>query len=59
MTQDELKQAVADAALSYIRPKLENDTVLGIGTGYWDTGPACGRCGPAPQPLRNGAIRRR
>ena len=33
MTQDELKQAVADAALSYIQPKLENDTVLGIGTG--------------------------
>lgn len=33
MTQDELKQAVADAALEYIRPKLENDTVLGIGTG--------------------------
>ncbi len=33
MTQDELKQAVAEAALAYIRPKLENDTVLGIGTG--------------------------
>lgn len=33
MTQDELKQAVADAALAYLRPKLENDTVLGIGTG--------------------------
>ena len=33
MTQDELKQAVADAALAYIQPKLENDTVLGIGTG--------------------------
>lgn len=33
MTQDELKQAVADAALAYIRPKLENDTILGIGTG--------------------------
>ena len=33
MTQDEMKQAVADAALAYIRPKLENDTVLGIGTG--------------------------
>ncbi|MCR9105268.1 MAG: ribose-5-phosphate isomerase RpiA [Gammaproteobacteria bacterium] len=33
MTQDELKQAVADAALAYIRPKLENNTVLGIGTG--------------------------
>ena len=33
MTQDELKQAVAEAALSYIQPKLENDSVLGIGTG--------------------------
>jgi len=33
MTQDELKQAVADSALAYIQPKLENDTVLGIGTG--------------------------
>ena len=33
MTQDELKQAVADAALAYIKPKLENDTILGIGTG--------------------------
>ena len=33
MTQDELKQAVADAALAYIRPRLDNDSVLGIGTG--------------------------
>ena len=33
MTQDELKQAVEDAALAYIKPKLEDDTVLGIGTG--------------------------
>ena len=33
MTQDEMKQAVADAALAYLRPKLEDDTVLGIGTG--------------------------
>lgn len=33
MTQDELKQAVAAAALEHIRPKLENETVLGIGTG--------------------------
>ena len=33
MTQDELKQAVADAALAYIRPRLEEETVLGIGTG--------------------------
>lgn len=33
MTQDELKQAVAAAALAHIRPRLEGDTVLGIGTG--------------------------
>lgn len=33
MTQDEMKQAVADAALAYVQPKLDNDTVLGIGTG--------------------------
>ena len=33
MNQDQLKQAVADAALEYLRPKLDNDTVLGIGTG--------------------------
>ena len=33
MNQDELKQAVAKAALDYIRPKLESKTVLGIGTG--------------------------
>lgn len=33
MTQDELKQAVAEAALAYIRPRLDDDTVLGIGTG--------------------------
>ncbi|MBN7797063.1 ribose-5-phosphate isomerase RpiA [Parahaliea mediterranea] len=33
MTQDELKQAVAQAALAYIETKLEDDTVLGIGTG--------------------------
>ncbi|MDO8860226.1 ribose-5-phosphate isomerase RpiA [Haliea sp. E1-2-M8] len=33
MTQDELKQAVATAALDYIRPYLEDNTVLGIGTG--------------------------
>ena len=33
MTQNALKQAVADAALAHIRPKLEGDTVLGIGTG--------------------------
>lgn len=33
MTQDELKQAVARAALDYVRPKLERDSVIGIGTG--------------------------
>jgi len=33
MTQDEMKQAVAEAALAYIAPRLENDTVVGIGTG--------------------------
>ena len=33
MTQDELKQAVALAALEHIKPKIEHDTVLGIGTG--------------------------
>ncbi len=33
MSQSQMKQAVADAALEYIRPKLDNNTVLGIGTG--------------------------
>ncbi len=33
MNQDQLKQAVAAAALDYIRPKLERDSVIGIGTG--------------------------
>ena len=33
MSQDELKQAVAEAALAYIRPHLDADSVLGIGTG--------------------------
>lgn len=33
MNQDELKQQVAAAALAAIEPKLEADTVLGIGTG--------------------------
>lgn len=33
MTQDELKQAVARAALEYVEPKLDRDTILGIGTG--------------------------
>jgi len=33
MNQDELKQAVARAALDYIKPKLYNDSVIGVGTG--------------------------
>ena len=33
MDQQQMKQAVADAALEHIRSKLDNDTVLGIGTG--------------------------
>ncbi|MFT0211579.1 ribose-5-phosphate isomerase RpiA [Pseudomonas sp. F1_0610] len=33
MNQDQLKQAVAKAAIDYIRPYLAKDTVLGIGTG--------------------------
>lgn len=33
MNQDELKQAVANAAFDHIRGQLDDDTVLGIGTG--------------------------
>lgn len=33
MTQDELKQAVAQAAIDYIQPKLEADSIVGVGTG--------------------------
>ncbi|WP_394200892.1 ribose-5-phosphate isomerase RpiA [Marinagarivorans algicola] len=33
MTQDELKQTVAQAALDYIAPKLTPTSILGIGTG--------------------------
>lgn len=33
MTQDELKAAVADAAIDEITPSLHKETVLGIGTG--------------------------
>ncbi|GGN38933.1 MULTISPECIES: ribose-5-phosphate isomerase RpiA [Marinomonas] len=33
MTQDELKQAVAKAAVDYILPMLEADTIVGVGTG--------------------------
>jgi len=31
--QDQLKQAVAQQALDYIRPRLERDTIVGVGTG--------------------------
>ncbi len=33
MTQDELKKAVAKAAVDYIQPKLEHDSIVGVGTG--------------------------
>jgi ribose 5-phosphate isomerase A len=33
MTQDELKQAVAKKAIEYIQPKLESDSIVGVGTG--------------------------
>ncbi len=33
MTQDELKQAVARAAIDYVIPKLSEGDILGIGTG--------------------------
>src|SRR4029434_6330033 len=33
MTQAELKQAVARAAIDYISPKLVSDSVIGVGTG--------------------------
>jgi ribose 5-phosphate isomerase A len=33
MTQDELKQAVAQAAVDYIKPKLELSSIVGVGTG--------------------------
>jgi len=33
MNQDELKQAVADAALEHVVNELQDDTILGIGTG--------------------------
>ena len=33
MTADELKQQAAEAALRYLEPRLERDTVLGVGTG--------------------------
>ncbi len=33
MTQDELKQAVARAAVDYIQPKLVDGAIIGVGTG--------------------------
>jgi ribose 5-phosphate isomerase A len=33
MTQDELKKAVGQAAADYIRPHLEDDSIIGVGTG--------------------------
>ena len=33
MTQDELKKAVAQAAIHHIEKQLKNDTIVGIGTG--------------------------
>lgn len=33
MTQDELKKAVAKAAIDYITPRLDSESVIGVGTG--------------------------
>ena len=33
MTQDELKQAVAEAALAFIKPDLKPEVIIGVGTG--------------------------
>ena len=33
MNQDQLKQAVARAAVDYIKPKLEHNSIVGVGTG--------------------------
>ena len=33
MDQDQLKSAVAQAAIDYIQPKLDNDSIIGVGTG--------------------------
>jgi ribose 5-phosphate isomerase A len=32
-TQDQLKQAVAKAAIDYVKPKLTRDSIIGVGTG--------------------------
>ena len=33
MNQDQLKSAVAQAAVDYIKPKLDSDSIIGVGTG--------------------------
>lgn len=33
MTQDELKKAVAKAAVDYIAPRLDRESIIGVGTG--------------------------
>ncbi len=33
MNQDQLKQAVADAAVEYVVNKIDADSIIGIGTG--------------------------
>ena len=33
MTQDEMKKAVGQAAVDYIKPRLEKDSIVGVGTG--------------------------
>lgn len=33
LSQDQMKQAVADAAIDYIRDKLEPESIIGVGTG--------------------------
>lgn len=33
MNQDQLKQAVGQAAVDYIKPHLEEDSIIGVGTG--------------------------
>ncbi|CAD5376619.1 ribose 5-phosphate isomerase, constitutive [Pseudomonas sp. OF001] len=33
MTQDQLKQAVAQAAVDFIRPRLDGKSIVGVGTG--------------------------
>ena len=47
MNQDQLKQAVAQAAIDYILPHLEPRSIIGVGTG--STG---GKRSPNPRGLR-------